>query len=318
VSSTLAAGGSVTFRHEALLYGTQQEFLSGIIPFVADGVRRAEPVLVILDGPKLDEVRRGLGEAAHDVEFADMADVGSNPGRIIPMWRDFVDRHAGSGRALRGVGEPIGPARVGEELTECQLHEMLLNVAFDGSQPWRLMCPYDVAGLAADVIAEARRSHPFVAASDGCRRSHDYEGVAAAAETLTRALTPAPSDAMVLPFSVENLPEARRLVAVEATRSGLSASRAADVELAVAEASANSLLHGGGSGVLRLWHEAGALVFEVTDEGRIDQLLAGRVRPPVTQLGGRGLWIVQQLCDLVQVRSSDRGTVVRMRMKTPG
>jgi hypothetical protein len=30
---------------------------------------------------------------------------------------------------------------------------------------------------------------------------------------------------------------------------------------------------------------------------------------------GRGLWIANQLCDLVQIRSSAAGTVVRMQMR---
>jgi anti-sigma regulatory factor (Ser/Thr protein kinase) len=34
--------------------------------------------------------------------------------------------------------------------------------------------------------------------------------------------------------------------------------------------------------------------------------------PPIEQYGGRGLWIVNQLCDLVQIRSAPSGTVVRV------
>ena len=40
------------------------------------------------------------------VAFADMANVGANPARIIPAWSDFVASHSGSGRPLRGIGEP--------------------------------------------------------------------------------------------------------------------------------------------------------------------------------------------------------------------
>ena len=61
-----------------------------------------------------------------------MAVLGHNPARIIPAWRDFADAHAGP---IRGIGEPIWPGRGADELVECQLHESLLNVAFDGRLP---------------------------------------------------------------------------------------------------------------------------------------------------------------------------------------
>jgi len=50
------------------------------------------------------------------------------------------------------------------ELAECQLHEALLNVAFDVAIPFWLLCPYDLEALAADGIDEAHgptRSEPL-------------------------------------------------------------------------------------------------------------------------------------------------------------
>jgi anti-sigma regulatory factor (Ser/Thr protein kinase) len=40
----------------------------------------------------------------------------------------------------------------------------------------------------------------------------------------------------------------------------------------------------------------------------------GRARPTFDQESGRGLWMVNQLCDLVQIRSSPADTVVRLHM----
>ena len=40
--------------------------------------------------------------------------------------------------------------------------------------------------------------------------------------------------------------------------------------------------------------------------------LAGRLAPGTEELDGRGLWMVNQLCDLVQLRSSAAGTTVRV------
>jgi anti-sigma regulatory factor (Ser/Thr protein kinase) len=73
-------------------------------------------------------------------------------------------------------------------------------------------------------------------------------------------------------------------------------------------------MHGGGTGTLRLWRENGSLLAEVEDRGRIDRPLVGRLRPGIAQEGGRGLWLANQLCDLVQIRSGDAGTVVRLHV----
>ena len=85
--------------------------------------------------------------------------------------------------------------------------------------------------------------------------------------------------------------------------------------LAVNEVATNSIRHGGGRGVLRIWHAAGALVCEVADSGRIADPLAGRQRPVSGQSGGHGLWLCNQICDLVQVRTFATGSVVRLHTR---
>ena len=51
---------------------------------------------------------------------------------------------------------------------------------------------------------------------------------------------------------------------------------------------------------------------EFSDRGHISSPLAGRVRPAPDQIGGRGLWVVNHVCELVQLRSDEDGTVVRV------
>jgi anti-sigma regulatory factor (Ser/Thr protein kinase) len=127
-------------------------------------------------------------------------------------------------------------------------------------------------------------------------------------------LPAAPTDAKALHFGREGLGEARELVAGEANEADLSRRRGTDLVVAVNELAANSVLHGGGGGDLRVWREADALVVDVRDRGRIEDPLAGRLQPTLAQEGGRGLWMVNQLCDLVQIRSGPQGTGVRLRM----
>jgi anti-sigma regulatory factor (Ser/Thr protein kinase) len=300
------------FRHEALLYAGIDDFLRATTRFIHDGVEADEPTLVVVAKPKIDSLRETLGDAAEQVVFADMAGVGANPGRIIPAWQDFVDAHAGSGRPLRGVGEPVWAERDPVTLLECQRHETLLNVAFDGGPPWWLLCPYDTLTLPPDVVAEAERSHRFVAQSTGTRPSAFFGGATSPLE----APLDAPADgAHALTFSWGSLGDVRALASREAARAGLLSGPISELVMAVNEVATNSLSHGSGSGVLRVWHRAGALVCEVTDTGRVHAPLADRRRPGADPHDPRGLWLANQLCDLVQLRSSAAGTTVRLHMQ---
>ena len=85
--------------------------------------------------------------------------------------------------------------------------------------------------------------------------------------------------------------------------------------LAVDELATNSLRYARGEGMLRTWRENGALLVEVADEGHIADPLAGRDCPTPDEVGGRGLYLVNQLCDLVQLRSSPDGSVIRIHMR---
>src|SRR4051794_40859960 len=149
-SGEMATG--TAFRHEALLYGAEREFLDGTLDFITEGLEADEPVLVVLAAAKIDALRSELGADADRVQFADMAKVGANPARIIPAWRDFADRCEADGLPFRGIGEPIWADRTADELVECQRHEALLNLAFADTPSFRLLCPYDTVHLGPDVL----------------------------------------------------------------------------------------------------------------------------------------------------------------------
>lgn len=303
------AGGE-GFCHEALLYAGQDGFLAGTVPFLRNAVAAGEPALVVVSSGKIDLLRAALGDDAGAVAFADMDDVGSNPARIIPAWQAFVDRH-GSSRRLRGIGEPIWPGRRGPELTECVRHEALLNVAFDGQVGWSLLCPYDTSTLDRDVVEAARRTHPVVREGTHRAPSDAYRGEAVL-DIADGPLPEPPGRAQQLRFSAGPLEGVRRYVADHAARAGVGADATEDLVLAVNEIATNSVRYGGGGGTLRVWRDPDGLICEVRDAGHVTEPLIGRERPPTDSERGRGLWMVNQLCDLMQLRSFDSGTVVRL------
>lgn len=310
----MTALSSPSFQHRALFYESADGFLAAAVPFVRAGLEANEPVLVATEPAKAAMLRAALGRRAEAVEFADMTEAGRNPARIIPMWERFLaDRGRPHGPA-RGIGEPVWPGRGPAEVVEAQVHEALVNVAFAGEGGFSLMCPYDVRRLDPSVVREAQCSHPEVVEPGGEGPSASYLSGEAALARLAVPLPPPAATPEVLAFDRRMLYEVRAFVTRRAAQEGMPAARVHDFVLAVNEVAANSIRHGGGNGVARLWEEDGVLVCEIRDRGHIRDPLAGRRMPGAGQMGGWGLWTAHQVADLVQVRSGVDGTTVRLQM----
>ncbi|MDQ3293692.1 MAG: sensor histidine kinase, partial [Actinomycetota bacterium] len=244
-------------------------------------------------------------------------ELGTNPGRIISAWRQFVFDHRDDPH-LRGIGEPVWPERTPEELVECQHHERLLNVAFPPGLPWRLLCPYDVSTLDAAVVDEAKAAHPYVHEQAGWWDDAPAGRAVDPGRPLDEPLADLPPPVRELGFDAVSRADALTAVA-EVAGPGLAPARADALGRAVGEVFDNSLRHGGGSGTLRLWRTGPDVVCEVRDAGRLRDPLVGRGLRARATADRRGLWLVHELCDLVQVRSTDAGTVVRLTMRgAPG
>ena len=299
-----------SYQHEAFLYRGQAEFLDGMVPFVRDGIAAGEPVMVAVVEERATPLRDALGSDAADVLFVDMAELGRNPARIIPGWQQFLDRHCLDGQPVRGIGEPIWAGRRDCELLEAQLHEGLLNVAVPPDTPMWLRCPYDTVALPPEVIEHAYRSHPLVVEAGWYAGSPLYGGAQYVTDFFAEDL-PAPIGPVdVLPFGAD-VDEVRELVIRQAVAAGLDEERVWAVGLAVQETAA-AVSRGSGAGTLRVWVEPEALVCEVNDPGQVEDPMAGRRRPEPSQPDDRGLWLANQLCDLVQVRSTSAGATIRV------
>ena len=299
------------FEHEALFYRGDADFLAGLLPFIRDGLERDEAVVVVEPRPRLDLLRDALDADSGAVEFLDMAQIGANPARIIGVWADVLERHTAEGRRLRGVGEPTFVGRRTAELVECRLHELLLNHAFDTGTGWRLLCPYDQEHLPRAVTQAALRTHPVRSTSDSRLPSKGYASgrhMVAFGERL-----PASGDAVLRGgYGPGDVAATRRTVAQWARSCGLPDDRVQVLEVASSELATNSIRHGGGAGTVAMWLDESAAVLEFSDTGTLTDPLTGRLTPALDREGGRGLYLVNQLCDLVQVRSSDQGTTVRV------
>ncbi|MEU2052545.1 sensor histidine kinase [Streptomyces bungoensis] len=298
------------FHHPAFFYTTEEDYLGGVGDFVRAHADRGHPVLVAVPEERLSLLQGVFGTACEGVTWVDMRQAGRNPGRILSMLQEFADRHADRRPAI--VGEPIWPDRTPAEACEATRHEALINLAFAGRHA-TILCPYDTA-LPERIRAQAHRTHPVLGGPGEERPSEHYADPLAVCRDCDEPL-PEPAEPLVLHFGEEDLGGVRDAATDWAVAAGLSPRRRTDWLLAVGEATCNSVRHGGGSGTLRLWPAAGALVAETRDRGRPADPLVGRRRPdPLSAAGGRGVWMMHQLCDLVELRVLPSGLVVRLHM----
>ncbi|MFF0157951.1 anti-sigma factor RsbA family regulatory protein [Streptomyces sp. NPDC005263] len=298
------------FVHPALFYGDEREYLAGTVSFVREGLRAGDPVAVAVPGDNLALIRDALGADADAVRLLDMTEAGRNPGRIIPgVLRAFADAQP-SGRRVRIIGEPIWAGRSDTEYPACVQHEALINAAFTG-RTVSILCPYDTRRLAPQVIADAYATHPTVihggTGPGAGSEAYDPDGVVARYNEPLALVEDVPAFA----FDAESLSHARHVATDVAAQLGLTGVRLQDLALVTAELTTNSVVHGGGSGALRVWAQDGNVLCEVRDKGRLTDPLAGRRPASRDQRGGRGLLMVNLVSDLVRVHMGADGTTVR-------
>jgi anti-sigma regulatory factor (Ser/Thr protein kinase) len=299
------------FEHAAVLYRGTGEYLDAVLGFVGAGLERADPVLVAVPGPKVGLLRERLGGQAGRVSFADMTEMGANPAWIIPRVAAFADAHRG--RAVRYVGEPVWETRTAAERCETTRHEALINLAFAGTAA-SILCPYDRTGLAPAVIADAGHTHPVLITGGRSHPSRAYPQAGVFPASCDRPLPRPPGSAAALTYR-DDLAGVRSFAAEQARRAGLNAGRARDLVIAVSELAANTWRHTDASGTLHIWAAGGELLGQVHDSGHISDPLAGRRRPLPGAANGNGLWVVYQLCDLVELRTGRTGTTIRLHIR---
>jgi anti-sigma regulatory factor (Ser/Thr protein kinase) len=304
----LSSGG---LRHVAFFYRDQASRRTEILRFARAGLGMGEPALIALPGDEADRIADQLAGEPGELLCIDMNDLGRNPARIIPALRAFVDKHAG--RRVRLVEEPVWPGRSAAEAIEAIRGDALINLALAGTRA-SVLCPFDAASLPARIIAGAQQTHPEYLASDpnaaGSRQAHVPWQIPAGYDD---PLPPPPATAESLSYD-NDLSVVRGLVERHARRSGLGRSRASDLVLSVSEVAANTLEHTRTGGTLQVWDDDAEILCQTHDTGWITDPLAGRVRTG-PESRGHGLFVVNQVCDLVELRTGQAGTTIRLHMQ---
>lgn len=298
--------------HAAFFYRDDSDYLGTLVPAVLEGIANGEPVLVTVPADKLALLRDALGTTADRVVMSDMAELGRNPARTFPAFEELCDEH--SGQRVRLIAEPVWPGgRSADEYAACVQNEALWNTAFAGRDVLTL-CPYDEAQLPQSVIADARMTHPLIWRGGTPVASDHYSGENAY-ERYNQPLPADPSAATCSLETIADLSPARTFTTHYAESMGLMGHRVGDLQLIVSELATNSLKYTPAGCRISLWPSDGDLVCQVSDGGRLDDRLAGRRLPDTRATGGRGLFLVNALADLVRIHTSPDGTTIQVHLR---
>jgi anti-sigma regulatory factor (Ser/Thr protein kinase) len=310
-ASNRAAGGGKSLSHLAYFHDDDRDYLSYLSAFALAGLRNTEPVFIAVPGRRSALLRERLGAESHLLRYGAITETGRNPARLIPELRAFLDGHGG--RPVRIVSEAIWPGRSAAELCEATRHEALTNLAF-ASAPATIVCPYDAGALAPAVLAGAERTHPAFLRNGETQFAAGYAGQGVVPAECEDPLPAPPADAQVLAYETSLRP-VRELVASHGAALRMAEERITNMVIAAGEITANTLRHTSAGGTFWVWHTGEEIICQARDQGWIADPLAGRWRRPA-EGSGHGLWVVNQVCDLMEIRTSRvAGTIIRLHMR---
>lgn len=305
--TSMRDGGALV--HAALLYRRPQQMRVAVEEFVRDGVYEHEPCLVALPDEHLEPLEETLRALGGEVRLDDIRRLGRNPARLLPMLLDWLDEQRGPARV---VTEALWPGRSPAETAECLRHEALLNIAL-ADRDASVLCPYDAEHLSSEALDGVELTHPHLIDDAGPRPSMTYGDPVEVAQGA--GWPPSQPIPPVSEFFFDgDLEGLRRSLAGDPLISELDPVRREDLVFAFNEAASNAIRHADGRAIARVWREGGEVVGEIVTNSTIEDPLVGRRTPGPEDDGGRGLWLINQVCDLVEVRSDAAGASVRMHV----
>jgi AcrR family transcriptional regulator len=293
--------------HEALVYGSDEEFLARLVPFLRDGVAAGQPAIAVVTPKKIALLREALGQDAQRVSFTDASTQYRRPAHALAEYRRQLDAELSrpNAKLVRVIGEvQFGPT--GQEHAEWTRYESMLNRGFAGYPAW-VICPYDTRALSDQIVADALHTHPFVSTSDRRDTSAGYiETDELVERPLLRETERAGGGrdplARLTVTKERNLDELRRVVAGAARAAGLGPTVVDDVTVAVGELVRDALRRGDGEASVQVGRDGAVWHCEVTD----------RDSDPTTISESIGLSIARLISERVELASGTGAHTVRL------
>jgi hypothetical protein len=302
------------FRHWACVYDSDQQFLQTAVPFLAEGLAAGDPVLAVTTPAHLELITDALGPRGGEVDYAESAFFGRRPPQRVAAFFRYWKNHAGGSGGVRILAEPVWAGRSAREIAAWTRMESALNVVLAPASI-AMICPYDTRTLDPDIVTGALRTHPARIAGSRLSPSADFTDPAEFARSCdTGPLPEPPADAPAFPFDGD-LRGLRRFIAGRAACYGVTGDRADILVLAVSEVGAYLKNQGPGTAVVRTWEQPGAVVcdFRRPDLSIGDPFLG--LRPArLEPSAGDGLWLANQICDWLEIRSGADGSTIQLQV----
>ena len=325
--------------HVVLFYREEQELAERVGEHLLSAVRDGGLAVVIATPDHRRSFERRLAGAGIDVAAA--LERGSYValdaseairGFMVSGWPDPASFWRVISPLVRRAAKAGQPVRLFGEMVWLLWDARLVNAAIEVEALWNelshqysfsLLCAYPAqpagTGTRLDALAEVCRLHTEVIGGPPEPVDGPPEPVDGPPEPVDRErerqLSNPPGDAEVLRYRAD-LTGVRSFAAARARRAGLPPRRVGDLVMAVSELAANTLAHTSGPGSLALWVTDSEIICQIHDLGEITDPLAGKLRPdPVADGGGRGLWVVHQLCDRVEIGTGSAAPTIRVHMR---
>src|SRR5207249_1623748 len=93
IGTAAAAAPPQLFEHRVLVYGSDEDFLAGAIPYLDEGAARCDRLLAVTTDEKTQLLRDALRERSEVVEFANWAEWYQSPQLALRRYGEFVKEH---------------------------------------------------------------------------------------------------------------------------------------------------------------------------------------------------------------------------------
>jgi anti-sigma regulatory factor (Ser/Thr protein kinase) len=300
-------GNGSEFRHNALVYESQDEYVALSVPFLREGIEAGEGAIVAHTKPGLAVMREALGTDAEHVTFVDVSAAYTRPARTLASYHGVLAEQLREAPSLRAVAD----VQFGLDPGESDLwmgYEAVFNHCFSHLPLW-VWCTYDGERLPDPMRDAVWRTHPEVISDEGSHTSDQYEDPETLLRRITREPRPLPSLRSI--GSTRDVEELRERLARELGADGVTEAKALDMLLAATEIATNALEHGGGIEDVRVGRAEGRFVCEIVDRGEgFDDPTAGYLAP--REGVGRGLWVARQLMWDIEFLQSPKGFTARI------
>lgn len=319
MNSSQPVGSDVAFSHAAVLYNSDEQLRDRVVPYVEEGLRRDENVLVNTSEAAEQVLREGLGSAATRVQW-NAPGISYRLGRMHEAYRDFLAEQYSAGMSTRVVAEfssDTGSYRMDQYLR----YESMATEAY-APYGYPIVCLWDERCYPPEVLDRVRATHPQLIGEQGrpvinadYRRPGDYRD----GNGRPRPVASEAAGIDVHFDSADDLVALRRHFRTWAVSCDLSADEVSDVISAVDEVTTNALEHGDPPARVQSWVDGASLVVKVQDSGKTPiPPTAGRHPPGPDSPRGRGLWMARQFAEVVTTDTGSAGTTVCLQFPVDG